>query len=386
MNRRAALVTVLSGQKSLQQLAAEWQAGGVGCVGGIPSMRWTTNAGVGADLTIVIPHAAFRQSCVLTSIKVGIKTNPGGTFKFKIFRWNAGTSKFDPIAEQAFTVSGTGTKTVTLNPTISVTKGDVPGIYSPAGHQVSYGATGSAFPKWRYENGDITAANALAGEGNNEIYLECDGERPYVVMLGDSMVSYNGGAANYYRTIYDGATPVTLPTGNVAGEIASYFGVTGMLWQSLNKNGGITQYIAQTTDGIIAHMDEAVATNPRYICIHVGTNDITDGRVFANLEAYFNTILGKLQAGQTLIVTDIAPRTAFNDAQSAAARATNTALAAWCAANGVRFVDTYNTLGKLRVSTGLLDDLADAYSFDGTHLSVTGGVQKMADLIKPYLR
>lgn len=362
-----------------------WQNRGVGLVGGTLPSAWGSASGVGNGYTVLAIHAGFRQSCLITSITVSIVSNAGGTFKLKLFRYNEGTSLYDFISECPFTVSGTGTKTVTLSTPVSVTKGDIPGLYAPASHTFGWGLAGNEVPNFvRYDaaGGDITTSNTQSTEASSKnLFLGCYSKRPSVVLLGDSMMSYNGGAANFwYTSPYAGATGVKrVPFGSENGEIAKYLGLPGFLWQSLNETGKTMAHVADS------QIDEAIGACPKYIIVHAGTNDISASRSWADYEANLNTILSKITT-EILLITDISPRTTFNDTQAAIIRTWNANLATWCSTNDVQLISTHDIMAQIRTSTGELDDFIPAFTVDGLHYSIQAGVQKFADLIKPHLR
>jgi len=75
----------------------------------------------------------------------------------------------------------------------------------------------------------------------------------------------------------------------------------------------------------------------------------------------------------------------FNDVQAATIRTWNANLAAWCLSNNATLIPTHDAMGKIRVSTGQLDDLKTEYDADGTHITQLG-VLKMAEIMSPYIK
>jgi lysophospholipase L1-like esterase len=83
------------------------------------------------------------------------------------------------------------------------------------------------------------------------------------------------------------------------------------------------------------------------------------------------SVLALLSNVDRLFISEIAPYTAGNDTMAANIRAFNSNYATWCANNGAVLVPIHDALGKVRASTGQLDDL-NYDAGDGTHLSKTG--------------
>ncbi|MEI6304743.1 MAG: fibronectin type III domain-containing protein [Candidatus Taylorbacteria bacterium] len=114
----------------------------------------------------------------------------------------------------------------------------------------------------------------------------------------------------------------------------------------------------------------AIATGARTIIIHDGINDIVQGRTWDQALSDLNAIRA-LVTTQDLFVDEILPRTTGNDAQAATIRTWNANLDAWSAANNAHFIRSHDIMGKIRASTGLLDDLGFDTA-DGVH-PATGG-------------
>jgi hypothetical protein len=129
---------------------------------------------------------------------------------------------------------------------------------------------------------------------------------------------------------------------------------------------GNTTYHWTATNGIL----QCIASNAPTIIVHDGVNDNNTGRTWANILADLNDIRASVSNHQDLFFDEILPWPNGTDSQNATNRAWNTNLAVWCATNNAHLISSHDLMGKLRVSTGQLDDLLLAN--DGVHPGAGG--------------
>ena len=107
--------------------------------------------------------------------------------------------------------------------------------------------------------------------------------------------------------------------------------------------------------------------------IHTGINDANDGILWPEILTNLASIRQKWPITNALFIGEILPDTVSSDAISANIRTFNTNLNFWCSTNTATIVHQHDLFGQLRVSTGQLDDLANAYTSSvPPHLSQAG--------------
>lgn len=372
--------------KSLGSRASAWQSGGANVhVGGLKEAAFVTAIGFGNG-TIINRFQAFVQDCTVKQIKVSVNARAGGTWKFKVFRWNSGTSLFDMVAQQAFIPAATGTQTITLSPGIDVQMGDCPGVYMPdANEKVNLTVTATdGYIGTRYVSGaDITTSNAFATTSVREIDIDCLGNRPFLACAGNSIMAGNANQNPFWYNIWSGSNAsVTVPGGEPTSEIPNQIRARVPTLQYQNQAKGGLTWNWQVTTGVPA----CVAIDPRIIVIHSGLNDVIAGRVWADVLADMDSVRALVPATVKLLIDEITPGSAgyASDAQAATIRTFNANYATWCAANNATLVKCHDEMAQIRVSTGELDDLLAAYDQDGRHFTAAG-VDKAAEIIRRYL-
>ena len=315
---------------------------------------------------------------------MGCDPTAGAAWKFKVFRYNTGTTLYDMVSESALVIPNgiEQAYTVDLVTPLAVQMGDVPGVFIPASNKIVTEVTAPPI-NFRYEAGDITTSHAFSQAAARSLELDLFGYSPFLVVTGDSVPEGHNGATSWHGPLH-AVNPGTgsLPGGTVTSEIANQIrGLIGdgklLEYQNLSLGSQTFAWVAAT--GIIA----AHAALPNKIFILCGVNDVSTARIWADVETDLNTIKTTLTTDK-LYISEILPWTAGSDAQAATIRTWNAALAAWCAANSATLIVCHDAMGQIRVSTGEIDDLLAAYDQDGVHLS-TAGVAALAGLWKNYI-
>ena len=328
----------------------------------------------------------MRQDCLIQQIAVNVLLASGAAWKFKVFRWNAGTSLYDFVAQQSFTPVN-GANTITIAPPIAAQVGDLVGVFLPGSTNENkrYSSHSNNIGEV-YTAGDISASNAFASAvPTTDGELDVLGYAPYLAVTGDSISEGHGGAAAWHSGLHDTAAQ-TLPGGEPTSEPTNQL-------RDLIGNGSVLEYHnlslgSQTFAWVAATgVPACILVKPHTILIHCGVNDIATGRTWANVLANLATILAAVNAASPvpqLLIDEILPWTAGSDAQAATVRAFNANLAAWCAANGAKLVSCHDQMGQVRPATGKLDDLLTAYDQDGVH-PTAAGVNALADIWRRHL-
>lgn len=353
-------------------------------VGGVATMDEAT--ALLANYTDICASAGILQKCSISQIKVGVHAASGANWKFKVFRYNSATTLYDFVAEQSFAppTGTTGVQTYNIVPPIAVEVGDVPGLWCPVGNQYHCGYTRSA-ARSRYAAGEISTSNAFTdGTSGAGPSVQCYSTAPYLAVTGDSIPEGHNTATRYHGVEDDilvGTQP--LPGVNTTAVIMDQLvaQVSSLRYQNLARGSQTFAWVAST--GIV----DALACKPHSVLIHCGVNDVAAARDWAAVDADLDTILAAVVAATPipkLLIDEILPWTAGNDAQAGIIRTWNANLAIWCAANGATLVQCHNEMGQIRVATGFLDDLLTAYNQDNVHLTVAG-VYRMAQIWKKYL-
>ena len=359
-----------------------------------------TPVGVGleaaaAGITLITALASvpnnlrIRQPGYIWGAKIQIRqVGVGMSVKFKVLRFNVDT--YDVIGEsEAFSISGdVGLKSFTFTQPIACQVGDLCGVFLTGsvtdGNRVKieYGTLVNATV--RYVAGDITTTNAFTSNiASTVLGIELLCHPPYLCVTGDSIPEGHNTASRFHG-FYD-ATAHGI-TGTITSEIMNQLrGLIsgGTVLQYQNHAFGGQTYAWVLSTGIVS----SIATKAKNILIHAGINDIAEPREWALVESDLDAILVLINAASpvpNLLIDEILPWTSGNDTQAGTVRTFNANLATWCTANGATLVKCHDEMGKIRVSTGQLDDLATDYNQDGTHLT-QAGVDKMAQIWKRYL-
>lgn len=348
-------------------------------IGGEPESDWSASAGAsGSGVTWILPGRAARQDCVASSARIWVNTLGAGGWKLKHFRWDGSTYVYQ--AERAITPTTTGVQTVTFAD-LTVQMGDVLGIYAPADGKLET-IDCDLYTGVRFANGDITADNGFS-EVAYGIPLDVYGGRPYLAATGDSLAAGRNGSPNFWDCwLWDenkGAIPGGEPTSEVWNQIRAdnahleyqnhALGSQDWLWTLNTATGYVT------------------ACDPHTVVVICGTNDISWGLAWSDVEARMTAIKAALDADEVrrMAVCEVLPRTEFTDAESLTVRQWNARYATWCKRNGAQLIICHDAMGEERLSTGELDNLPAAYDAgDGIHLS-TAGVEALSELIQAQL-
>ena len=351
-------------------------------VGGVPQAEWDGVVfSLSADYTAMAPAYACRQAGIITQIAVYVNVRSGASWKVKFWRWNSVTSLYDLVGESSFTPVATGAQTFTITP-ITVQTEDIPAIYAPLANQVRLGNASPLLS--RYVAGDAIASDPFVATGATNVKVDCLGTAPYLTITGDSIAEGHNGATNYHGGLHPLAGQKTAPGGTLTSELGatlkSKIGHDLLKYQNLALGSTTFAWVAAT--GIV----QCLLVKPHTVLIHCGVNDVATGRSWANVETDLDTIKTAIDAAPVteLLVDEILPWTAGNDAQAATVRLFNANLAIWCAANDVRLVLCHDAMAQIRLSTGELDDLNAVYDQDGLHLT-SAGVNRLASIWMMYL-
>lgn len=362
-------------------------------IGGLPQASWNHASSFGKGYTFISPSYAFIQRGYVRLIKYRVDTCDIGSaqLKFKVFRYNYSTATYDLVNDQAFELTitvGGGQMFTTILPTpVFVEPGDIPGMYVTRadGRAWSWDLSSPArtsINDTRYANSDVVESNEFSSISSSVVELECFGYAPFAAFTGDSIFEGHNTATNYHGTMHDAITSgtMTIPGGILSSEpgfmtaLASDFAFN---YQNLALGSQTYAWIAST--GAPA----CFAAKAHTVIILCGVNDVSGGRVWADVEANLDTIKTSFDASESdrLMICEILPWTAGTDAQAATLRTFNANLATWCAANGATLIKTHDKMAKIRTTTRLLDDMATAYNHtDNVHLS-EAGVAKLGEII-----
>ncbi len=390
MRRRLFPVLFGGGSQTLAQRIASWQSSNLVHIGGIPSASFTGTGGGGAAaaFTLLMPAYGTFQNSIIRSVTVNAVAVTGATpWKLKIFKYVGGATGFQFLRESTFMPPATGTQTVALDTPLACAPGDVLAIYCPTGNNV-YWRTGTRSLKVGYVSGDVTTDNTFFTRSGTVSAIELDvlGYKPYLALLGDSIMEGSGNGTQLWYGLYDTSHPayiLTTPGGAATsdpGSVVRSTFETGTELQYQNLALGSTAWQRSATTGAAL----CAAVKPYKTMVLCGTNDVPT-LTWAQVETYMDTTLSVLTAGGSkMVLCEILPRNTYDDTQAATIRTWNTNYATWCAANNVTLIPCHDAMGQVRGSTGEIDDLATAYNKDGIHLT-TAGVAALAAILKTYL-
>lgn len=201
---------------------------------------------------------------------------------------------------------------------------------------------------------------------NYVLDIEARGTKPHLLTSGDSIMMGAPEFLGHYDTTMGGNT--TYQPGWQAARMLD--------WGFENNSDGSKAW--DWADAAIAY---GMATRadirhkvPTHVVLGFGVNDINLGRTWEDVESDMDTVLTLIRSVDippAIYVCEILPWTNGSDSQNATRRTWNANYATWCEANNVTLIRN-QILGKIRSSTGELDDLQDAYDDDGVHLTALG--------------
>jgi len=333
----------------------------------------------GTGRTFLSTHFNNRvlQAGYVRRVRVNVmQAGAANNWKFKIFRPNG--TNWDFVSEsETLTAGGTGTQTFNLSSPMACLPGDVLGVWLNGGAGANesdiYIKTRASTTGIYWLAGDNTGTNQnFTNSVNNfELCVEALGVQPFLATTGDSIAAGHHTAANWL-SYEDGTGPSGTITSDIAYQLRSLY-VPTLEYQNYGKGSQTASWVNSTG------MVHAQLVTPKAIILHVGVNDINAGTTWASFSGSLDAIKAQLTAGQRLFVDEILPWTNGSDVQNGTIRTWNASLATWCASNSATLILCHDAMGKIRVSTGQLDDLATAYDYDGVHLT-QAGVDKMAQL------
>lgn len=207
----------------------------------------------------------------------------------------------------------------------------------------------------------MTCTSLFAATLNDDVAAWTNG--PYVAVIGDSIAE---GRMSYHNYLGGG------PSGNTNYNICARLLVasSGVL---TGTNCGVA---ARRADQLISQGDLAFALQqkPKWLFVHVGVNDIDQGYSWSQFNGSLNTIWSTCQSSNvSLALDEVWPWTDGSDAENVTVRTWNTNLLNWVATNaGTKLVRSHDSMGQVRPSTGMLDDLSSTYDYDGVHVNASG--------------
>jgi lysophospholipase L1-like esterase len=240
----------------------------------------------------------------------------------------------------------------------------------------------------KYAAGDITATNAFSSTvANLLINFNGFGISPYLAVTGDSI-----SAGFYDWQGHEDAGPVGTITSDPwyqMRQLVNGAQLNGFEYQNFGKGAQSYSWVVSTG------LPDALASGAKVILIHCGVNDINTSRTWAQVEANLDsikTLYAASSSAELLVFDEILPWTNGTDGQADTVRLWNANLATWITANTtgpkpIKLCLCHDAMGKIRVSTGFLDDLQTTpdYDSDGVHPTALGYGQ-LASLALPYIK
>ena len=337
--------------------------------------------GLTTGRTVMQRIRGARSNVGIKEIKLHIKAvGDSSTWQFVVFEDN-GSSVYNQVFTEDISVI-VGDQTIPIVGSHVLDPGQLVGLKVPINGTVGLKNTVSNDPVI-FENALVTTGTFSNSTTNSIMTLLVFGSEPTVAVTGDSIIAGSNGAEKFF-TYFDSGS--TIPD-YVPGELDA--AINQIIFQVNIKDSSITyQNLAQggqTFDWVdTVAMNEVISVKPKILIIHAGTNDIDNGVIWSSVEASLDSISGKLPSGTQLFIDEILPRNDWNDTKAATSRTYNTNLQIWCNANDATLIVCHDALGKIRSSTGELDDLKDEFNLDDVHLTLDG-VKLMAHLIHKSL-
>ena len=137
-------------------------------------------------------------------------------------------------------------------------------------------------------------------------------------------------------------------------------------------------------------LDRAKLAYPKVVFIHCGINDLLfeTGSPYnwATISANLDTIRAAFPAGTEFYLDEVLPSTGKTDAQDLLIRNLNANYDTYCASNDWTLVKCHDIFGVIKASTGELDTLNPIYNCgDNLHLNLAGA-EKLAEVIRSYIK
>ena len=408
----------------LSMAVSDFQNASQSYIAGLHSSIWSYELGLTipkdplsqlTPYTVIERGHAVRQRGYIRSFTIPIySTITESEWEFKIFEISGSnylckySEKFYPVGDGVVS----NTQTFTLHNPAKVNEGDIVGIYMPTKCSVNFGRDSN---KYGVEPRQITT-NIAIGESSSftynanpipleadwknvgYLYIEANGDTPYLAILGDSIV----GGGNGHEATNDGSewltdqesSTIALHTpGCVNGDInlsVAYRIQKNMFpsfrCQSFGKGGS-------TLTNIIAtgyQLSRAVETNAKSVVIHCGINDIlfaTDApHSWENISSNLDTIRNAFPSQTKFYLDEILPSSNKTDNVCKLIRETNINYADYCNTYGWTLVKCHDEMGIIKQTTGFYDDINPLYERgDSLHLSAAG-VDKLAEIISRYIK
>jgi hypothetical protein len=232
--------------------------------------------------------------------------------------------------------------------------------------------------------GLATGGETYTNNPDGDICFFGSGSSPVILAHGDSIIAgHNGGTGHYFYSSAESLGP--------SGERNS-----DPMYQAINRTGlniagldyanyalGGSTWADQIS--LINNWTIALGLLPKIVVFHCGIGDVFAGRTWSQVEANMYQCLNLLTGVDRIFINEILPNndaTYGTDANAVKIRTWNANYATWCDRNGAVLIPTHDAQGKVRASTGQLDDMK--YSSDGTHLTKQGAdvlATSMAEVI-----
>lgn len=353
--------------------------------GGILSTTFANNAGLsGSDATgrtfvALELTQRIRQHGPITQVRALINAVSGtGGVRFKVFRPNG--SNFDYVSQsELLTPAGTGTQTFDLASPMECQPGDILGVWLQGTNEIAV-KTAALVPSIKWDAANQTGTNWNPGNSVNNFSLCMDYRTAFVTAIdtGDSRSAGHNGASYFYTFYETGpAGPLTAQPINVLQALIDPTR-TDWTYQNFAKGSQTWAHVAGTQ---FPDIFTTYNLTPSYIFTQCGVNDVAAGRTNAAVLADMDTCYAMLPANTYWLIDEIQAWTAGNDAQAAALRSMNAAMAAWAVGKDrVYITSCHDEMAQLRVSTGQLDDMLAAYDYDGVHMTNPAGVDELGAL------
>lgn len=136
-----------------------------------------------------------------------------------------------------------------------------------------------------------------------------------------------------------------------------------------------------TTSGVLRRLGKVIELQPRKLFLLIGTNDIGDGLETAPIVRNIRKILERIREKSPdtkIYLQAVFPTRLIDTRPNSEIKALNASLEALAKALHVTFIDVYSLL------LGDDEDLAEEYTVDGLHLSLSA-YERWMNFIRPYL-
>jgi len=341
--------------------------------GGNPTSLWLSNSAVGGGTsgsgrTLVQSTTSarhIRRSGTITGCRLRTGDSAESAFRIRIYRWNG--TEYDYISQQSEELTlplGAATQDYTFAAPLAVKAGDAVGIWL-GDNDAELAVSSQSGSHVIYGDGLLVDTSTVTQLSNFAMDLELLGPAMDLAITGDSIVEGHNGTNEYHGYLHTAERFGGDETCEIGAQIRA---IKGTSWYYENHALG-----SQTFEWVAGNGMQSVLLNPTAsIWIHCGVNDVASARTWSQVEDNLDKIRSVIPENTNLYISEILPWTNGDDTEAATIRTWNGYLATWCSANNATLIVCHDAMGKIRVSTGELDDLATAYDEDGVHLTEVG--------------